>query len=74
MVNVYKIILIGCAFLMVALPLLGVKTQHVDNDNVQIDNSRVNVSWEGMLSNTDCADWMRVDYREQEKYYDTVIS
>ena len=28
----------------------------------QIDIERVKVSWQGMLSNADCADWMRVKH------------
>ena len=31
-------------------------------DNDQIDIERVRVSWEGMLNNAHCADWMRVKY------------
>ena len=31
-------------------------------DNDQIDIERVRVSWEGMLNNLDCVDWMRVKH------------
>ena len=33
-----------------------------DYHNDQIDIERVRISWEGMLHNANCADWMRVKY------------